>query len=66
LYYLLRRGGRNVALCIGVRRDEQGELKAHAWLLHEGMPYLEPMITRDEVSSYGTIARFPSLASAVQ
>jgi hypothetical protein len=66
LYYLLRRGGRNVELCIGVRRDEQGELKAHAWLLHEGMPYLEPMITRDEVSSYGTIARFPSLASAVQ
>jgi hypothetical protein len=66
LYYLLRRAGRNVELCIGVRRDDQGELKEHAWLLREGRPYLEPLATRDEVMSYGTIARFPAPTPGVQ
>src|SRR5262249_15117093 len=60
LYYLLRRAGRDVELCIGVRRDEEHELKAHAWLVLDGAAYVEPFATRELVGSFGEIARFPS------
>ena len=62
LYYLLRSAGRTVDLCIGVRRDEHGELLAHAWLLHEGALYLEPAGTTDVVRDYTLIAQFPHRA----
>ena len=59
LYYLLRSAGRKVDLCIGVRRDEHGELLAHAWLLHDGALYLEPVGTTEVVPDYTLIAQFP-------
>lgn len=59
LYYLLRADGRAIDLCIGVRRDEHGELLAHAWLLHEGAVYLEPAKTKPQVPLFQLIAQFP-------
>lgn len=41
IYALLARAGRPAELQVGVRRDEQGELAAHAWLTREGVPVLE-------------------------
>jgi hypothetical protein len=58
LYHLLRQGGRDVELCIGVRRDAGGGFTAHAWLLRAGLPYLEP---RAAPAEYQIIARFPEL-----
>ena len=60
LYYLLRSAGHTVDLCIGVRRDEHGELLAHAWLLREGAIYLEPAGTIEVVADYTLIAQFPN------
>ena len=62
LYYLLRAAGRPVELCIGVRRDEHGELLAHAWLLRDGAIYLEPATTSPLVAAYNVIAQFPQRA----
>ena len=59
LYYLLRSSGRTVNLCIGVRRDEHGELLAHAWLVRDGSIYVEPTSTSEVVSEYTLIALFP-------
>lgn len=43
LAVLLRRHGHRAQVVIGVRRDETGELQAHAWLRCDGQePYLEP------------------------
>lgn len=58
LHYLLHRAGRPAELVIGVRRDEQNELAAHAWLAHEGTPYLET--GADHVASYQVLTAFPS------
>lgn len=41
IYALLARAGRPAELQVGVRRDEKGELAAHAWLTRSGMPILE-------------------------
>lgn len=57
LYYLLRRAGRAVELCIGVRRDAERAFEAHAWLVLDGEPYLEP--SQSEHAEYRVIARFP-------
>ncbi|MEO8336267.1 MAG: lasso peptide biosynthesis B2 protein [bacterium] len=62
LYYMLRSTGRTVSLCIGVRRDEKGELLAHAWLLRDGAVYVEPYSTSEIVSEYTLIAQFPATA----
>lgn len=59
LFYLLRKAGRPVDLCIGVRRDEKDAVQAHAWLMLAHEPYLEPAATRAVVESYAIIARFP-------
>lgn len=59
LYYLLTSAGRAVELCIGVRKDERGELLAHAWLLLDGAIYLEPVRNRDVAWDFREIARFP-------
>jgi len=59
LFLLLRRAGRAVRLHIGVRKDEQ-TLRAHAWLVLDGRPYLE----HDDhtVTTYQEIAAFPEHA----
>ena len=64
LYYMLRSTGRMVSLCIGVRRDEHGELLAHAWLLRDGAIYVEPTGTSEIVSAYTLIAQFPAGAQS--
>lgn len=58
LHYLLHRAGRPAELVIGVRRDQQNELAAHAWLAHDGSPYLET--GTDHVASYQVLTAFPS------
>ena len=60
LYYLLRSAKRDVQLAIGVRRDEGGELKAHAWLLLDNVMYFESPTMAPVVPTYREIARFPS------
>jgi hypothetical protein len=62
LYHLLRKAGRPVELWIGVRRDHanEGSLAAHAWLVRDGVPYLEPEPTVP--SAHTVIARFPEPA----
>lgn len=59
LYHLLRKAGRPVELWIGVRRDHanEGSLAAHAWLVRDGVPYLEPEPTVPP--THTVIARFP-------
>ena len=59
LFHLLRRRGRPVALRIGVRRDAArgGALEAHAWLVRDGVPYLEP--DPAHAARYTEIATFP-------
>ncbi len=57
LYYLLRRDGIPVELCIGVRREPDGPLTAHAWLLYAGVPYLERASSPS--TTHTMIARFP-------
>ena len=58
LYYLFRRAGRPVALHIGVRKDAVGALAAHAWLVKDGVPYLE--LDPAHSATFAEIARFPS------
>jgi hypothetical protein len=60
LYHLMRRDGRDVELCIGVRKDSGGRLTAHAWLLRAGLPYLE---SNPAPSEYRVIARFPEFVT---
>lgn len=57
LYHLLRRAGRPVEMWIGVRRDGDGRVAAHAWLMRDGAPYLEP--PGATVTLHTVIARFP-------
>ena len=59
LYYLLRSEGRPVELCIGVRREADGSLHAHAWLLLSDRLYLEQTANGELVPDYRVIARFP-------
>jgi len=62
LYALLRRGGVAVELWIGVRRDPNGRLAAHAWLVRDGAPYLEAQV--DSLRTFQVIARFPEADTA--
>lgn len=57
LFYLLRRAGRPVTLCIGVRRDADGAFAAHAWLTRDGVPYLEP--SPAQPATFELLAAFP-------
>ena len=55
LAYLLRRGGHNASVVIGVRRSEAGALEAHAWLACDGRePFLEPP---DSVATFQPLSR---------
>lgn len=56
LYYLLRRTGRPAELRIGVRRDQEGKLAAHAWLVRNGVPILEE--GADHISAYQVLTDF--------
>jgi len=58
LQYLVRRAGGSAQLQVGVRRDAAGELKAHAWLVRDGRPYLEP--GKDESGTFQVLATFPA------
>lgn len=57
LYHLLRRDGIPVELCIGVRREPDRPLTAHAWLIRAGAPYLERESSPS--TTHTMIARFP-------
>lgn len=57
LFALLRRGGMDVSLHIGVARSAEGALAAHAWLVRDGVAYLEP--PGSEVGGYQVITSFP-------
>jgi len=59
LFHLLRHAGRPVELRIGVRK-QHGALQAHAWLVQDGTPYLEP--DADEHRDFRMIASFPEAA----
>lgn len=55
LYYLLASAGHPVVLRVGVRRSPAGALEAHAWLMDDGAPFLEP---HADVGSFTTISHF--------
>ncbi len=54
LVYLLRRGGHDARVVIGVRRTA-GTLEAHAWLACDGIdPFLEPS---DSIATFQPLSR---------
>jgi hypothetical protein len=57
MYYLLRRSGRPAGLRIGVRRDTDQKLAAHAWLVRDDQPILEE--GADHIGSYQVLTQFP-------
>jgi hypothetical protein len=59
LHYLVRRAGRPTELRIGVRRDQNNTLAAHAWLVRDDVPYLEP--GADHAASYQVLTAFSSI-----
>ncbi len=61
LYALLRRAGEDVQLHIGVKRETGKAITAHAWLMRNGAPYLEPPAS--PYATYQVITAFPELAS---
>jgi len=61
LQYLVRRAGGASELQIGVRRDRSGALLAHAWLVRDGLPYLEP--GTEPVETFQVLATFPGAAA---
>jgi len=55
LAYLLRRGGYDAGVVIGVRRSGAGSLEAHAWLACDGRePFLEPS---DSIATFQPLSR---------
>jgi hypothetical protein len=56
MFGLLRRAGRPVGLRIGVRPGAAGDVSAHAWLVRDGSPYLEPDPTH--AAAFREIAAF--------
>lgn len=65
LYFLLRRAGILVELCVGVRRGDGQPLRAHAWLLRDGAVFLESGPAAERVADYREIARFPERHAAI-
>ena len=57
LYALLRSTDKKVELHIGVKREADKSFAAHAWLVREGLPYLEPPTS--SVATFQVITRFP-------
>lgn len=56
IYGLLARAGRPAELQVGVRRGDDGELAAHAWLTRDGVPVLERNL--DDLSRLRVIDTF--------
>jgi hypothetical protein len=55
LAFLLKRGGHDASVVIGVRRSGEGALEAHAWLACDGTdPYLEPS---DSIATFIPLSR---------
>lgn len=55
LALLLRRGGHDARVVIGVRRSNAGSLEAHAWLACDGRePFLEPA---DSIATFQPLSR---------
>lgn len=63
LYGLLRPSGVDVQLHIGVRRLPGKEFQAHAWLMRDNAPFLEPKGTGFE--TFQVITAFPEQAGAL-
>jgi hypothetical protein len=57
LYGLLRPANSAIELHVGVKRDGEAAFAAHAWLVRNGVPYLEP--PESPIESYQVIAKFP-------
>lgn len=57
LYYLLGRAGRPATMNIGVRKQADGELEAHAWLTRDEAVVLEPPTSN--VVTFQRIAALP-------
>lgn len=57
LYALLRRAGDDVQLHIGVKREADRTFAAHAWLVKNDQPYLEP--DASGFATYQMITAFP-------
>jgi Transglutaminase-like superfamily len=57
LFTLLRRSGQPVQLHIGVKREPDKTFAAHAWLVRDGQPYLEPATSA--FSTFQVITVFP-------
>ena len=57
LFYVLRCANRQVAIRIGVKRNEDGALAAHAWLVQNASRYLEPVPS--VAASHAVIGTFP-------
>jgi hypothetical protein len=64
LYALLRRSGEDVQLHIGVKRERDGSLAAHAWLMRHGQPYLEP--GGNAIETFQVITAFPDAVSGMR
>lgn len=62
LLYLIHRAGGTALLQVGVRRDEKGDLVAHAWLERNGVAYLETGTER--LDTFQVLATFPATAEA--
>jgi hypothetical protein len=62
IWWLLRREGIETALRIGVRRED-GELLAHAWVEHDGVPLGE---ADDHLARYESFDRDFSLAPEIR
>ncbi|MCC6242674.1 MAG: lasso peptide biosynthesis B2 protein [Gemmatimonadaceae bacterium] len=59
LYGLLRPAGEDVQLHIGVRRLPGKEFQAHAWLMRDGAPFVEPAGTGFD--TFQMITAFPEM-----
>ncbi len=62
LYWLFHRVGIPVELQVGVKRTPTGTLEAHAWLVRDNRPYLEPGAGNgrgEAAADFTVIARFP-------
>jgi hypothetical protein len=60
LYALLNRSGEPVQLHIGVKREADKTFAAHAWLVRDGQPYLEPPASA--FATFRVITVFPERA----
>lgn len=62
LFALLRRSGEPVQLHIGVKREPDKSFAAHAWLVRDGQPYLEP--PESTFATFQVITIFPETEQA--